>query len=261
MIINNIFHWGKFYSWVSSRVSRYPRNNLIMLNIKIKSSYRSFFGKLSELVSSRIIIFTYRIPDLNYYYVLALSSDPRASKYMNNLIRQDKLLRKSKIIKLNHFLLRDLLVIHGLKSTCEFHKLIEDNNVSLLVPYTFYRGIREYNVIGIREDLEKYLKNVKSYYGDDLVEWQRYEDLKTPELIKYMLKNSMLSVLMDKLTEQEIKVLKAAYYGGYFNYPKNSRQSDIGEQLNISKVTISIHIRKALKKILADVLDIFSFIN
>lgn len=148
-----------------------------------------------------------------------------------------------------------------MKSTCEFHKLIEDNNVSLLVPHTFYRGIREYNVIGIRENLEKYLKNVKSYYGDDLVEWQRYEDLKTPELIKYMLKNSMLSVLMDKLTEQEINVLKAAYYGGYFNYPKNSRQSDIGEQLNISKVTISIHIRKALKKILADLLDIFSFIN
>ena len=51
-----------------------------------------------------------------------------------------------------------------------------------------------------------------------------------------------------------MKVLKTAYEGGYFNYPKNSRQTDIGSMLDRSKVTISIHIRKALRKIVSDVI-------
>lgn len=236
-------------------------NGLSMLSIRVRSSYSSFFGKLSELSKSRIVIYTYKLTGSGYYYVLALSSNSRIGEYVDSIIRQDHILRRSKIVKIEHLSIDGTQIIHGLKSICEFHKLVEDNKVSLLIPYTFNGGVREYSVIGDHEHLKRYLDAIKKYYGDDLVEWNWSERLVASELANYMLKNSVLSILMDKLTDQEIKVLRAAYYGGYFNYPKIRRQADIGEELKISKVTISIHLRKALKKILSDLIRISNNMN
>jgi predicted DNA binding protein len=236
-------------------------DGLAMLSIRIRSSFNSFFGRLSELSRSRIVIYTYKIVDPSYYYVLALSSDSRIGEHVDNIIRRDHILRRSKIVRIEYLSLNDTYVIHGLKSICEFYKLVEESGVSLLIPYTFHNGVRSYSVVGSYERLNKYLEAIKKYYGDNIVDWIWNDRLEASELAYYTLRNSVLSILMDKLTEQELKVLKTAYYRGYFNYPKDRRQADIGEELNISKVTISIHIRKALRKILSELLYISSNIN
>jgi len=236
-------------------------DGLAMLSLRVRSSLNSFFGRLSELSRSRIVIYTYRIADPSYYYVLALSSDSRIGEYVDSIIRRDHILRRSKIVRIEYLSLNDIYVIHGVKSICEFLDLVEKSGVSLLIPYTFHDGVRSYSVVGSHERLKKYLEAVKKYYGDNVVDWLWNDRLEASELTHYMLRNSFLSILMDKLTEQELRVLKTAYYRGYFNYPKNRRQADIGEELNISKVTISIHIRKALRKILSVLLYISSNIN
>lgn len=234
-------------------------NKLSMLNIRVRSSYNSFFGRLSELSKSRIVIYTYKITRSNYYYVLAFSSNLRVGDYANSIIRRDHILKRSKIIRIKHYPIDGVYLFHGLKSMCEFYRLAEDNNVSLLIPYVFNEGVREYSVIGIYENLKKYLESVKRYYGNDLVEWYWDERLETDRLANYVLRSSVLSMLMDKLTDAEIKVLRTAYYGGYFDYPKARRQADIGEKLSISKVTVSIHLRKALKKILSELFQLLDY--
>jgi len=232
-----------------------------MLSVKVRSTYRSFFGALSELSGSRIVIYTYRVSPPGYYYVLAMSPDPRVGGYVDRIVRRDRLLRRSKLLRVEHLAVDGVSVIHGLKSVCEFHRLVEDSQVSLLIPYTFNRGVREYSVIGGRENLEKYLASVKSYYGEDLVEYEWREGEEVHELAARAVRSPILAMLLDKLTEHELRVLRAAYYGGYFEYPKERRQSDIGEELSISKVTISIHLRKALKKILSEILGAWSTTN
>ncbi|GAY25121.1 hypothetical protein ATG_03240 [Desulfurococcaceae archaeon AG1] len=232
--------------------SRLDIEDLGIVRVRINSPYNSFFGMVSELSDSRIIISTYRVLGSDDYYVLALSSEKDVGVYIDDIVKREKYVRRSKIKRLRYHYIDDILVIYGVKSKCEFLGLIEDSGVVLLTPYIFYKGAREYLVLARRNMLHRYLDNVEKYYGIGHVEWRELSD--PEDLVKSILGGSILSIIADRLTEQEVRVLKTAYEGGYFNYPKNSRQTDIGSMLDRSKVTISIHIRKALRKIVSDVI-------
>ena len=53
------------------------------------------------------------------------------------------------------------------------------------------------------------------------------------------------------LTDLERKILQAAYHMGFFNYPRNVSLDDLAKEFNISKATINIHLRNALRKLLS----------
>ena len=231
---------------------RLDKGDLGVVSVRINSPYNSFFGKVSELSGSRIVMSTYKVPGSDSYYVLALSSDKGVREYVGEVAKHEKYVKRSKIKELRHHYGDDMLVIHGVKSRCEFLGLAEDSRVILLMPYIFHRGTREYLVLGRRGSLNKYLDHIERYYGMGHVEWRELSD--PEDLVKSILGGSILSIIADRLTEQELRVLRTAYEGGYFNYPKDSRQADIGSMLSISKVTISIHLRKALRKIVSDVI-------
>ena len=74
-----------------------------------------------------------------------------------------------------------------------------------------------------------------------------------------LLKRTMLSIIFEKLTDIELKVLQLAYKYGYFDYPRRVSQELIGASMNLSKVTVNIHLRKAFKKIVEELMRIKEF--
>ncbi|MET1160812.1 MAG: helix-turn-helix domain-containing protein, partial [Thermoprotei archaeon] len=184
----------------------------------------------------------------------ALSSKPETLKVARKLVSYDHYLRKVKIKKITYHYANDYTVIYAIKSMCEFYKLIEENKISILSPYLFNKGRREYIVIGSSKAVANYLADLRNYYGEDNVTWQA---LALEDLVKELVKTSILNLIEEKLTSSEKRTLLIAYKYGYFDYPKNAKQEDLGSVLNLSKVTISIHIRKALKKIMNQIIGIF----
>ncbi len=69
-------------------------------------------------------------------------------------------------------------------------------------------------------------------------------------------KRIALSVILDKLTTNEIEVLKQAFISGYFDYPRQMNLDALASSLRLSKVTVSIHLRKAVRKILEEIMRI-----
>jgi len=126
----------------------------------------------------------------------------------------------------------------------------------LFIPYIFNSGSREYIAMGPKEAMETYLSQVSKYYTPENVDFIYINTAK--DLINLLVKNSFMSVLTDKLTSSEMRILKNAFEMGYFEYPRSMRQGEIGTLFNLSKVTVCIHLRKALKKIMEDVIQFMS---
>uniref|UniRef100_A0A7J3Z963 HTH bat-type domain-containing protein n=1 Tax=Ignisphaera aggregans TaxID=334771 RepID=A0A7J3Z963_9CREN len=101
-----------------------------------------------------------------------------------------------------------------------------------------------------KENVKTYIEHIKQYYGDDNVEHILIDTIEKFSLI--LLRESLLNIVLDKLTPAEQKVLREAFRTGYFEYPKSAGQHEIGFTLGLSKVTISIHLRKAFRKIVKD---------
>lgn len=221
--------------------------------IRVKNTRNSFFGKVSELTNSKILMYVYKIPSSDHYLVLALSYGKDIDKIVKQLIINDYYLRKRKIIKIKYLKIGRLHVLYGLKSICEFYKLIEENNVQIFTPYVFNSGSREYIAMGPRDVMETYLSQISKYYTSGNVEFTYINTAK--DLVNLLSKNSIMSVLTDKLTSSEMRILKNAFEMGYFEYPRNMRQGEIGSLFNLSKVTVCIHLRKALKKIVEDMIQ------
>jgi PAS domain S-box-containing protein len=53
------------------------------------------------------------------------------------------------------------------------------------------------------------------------------------------------SELDDRLTVRQMEVLRMAYFGGFFEWPRESTAEEIGETLGVSQPTVSRHIRAA----------------
>lgn len=57
------------------------------------------------------------------------------------------------------------------------------------------------------------------------------------------------------LTDIERKILQTAYRMGFFNYPRGVSLDDLAKEFNISKATVNIHLRNALRKIISSYLN------
>ncbi|ADY01449.1 Bacterio-opsin activator HTH domain protein [Vulcanisaeta moutnovskia 768-28] len=56
---------------------------------------------------------------------------------------------------------------------------------------------------------------------------------------------------MYELTDIERKILLKAYHDGFFNYPRSTNLNNLAKEFNMSKATVNIHLRNALKKIIS----------
>ncbi|MFA9416625.1 bacterio-opsin activator domain-containing protein [Natrinema sp. HArc-T2] len=58
--------------------------------------------------------------------------------------------------------------------------------------------------------------------------------------------------ILDGLTDRQLTTLRLAYYGGFFDWPRESTGEEIAEAMNISPPTMHQHLRKGLKSILGE---------
>lgn len=58
--------------------------------------------------------------------------------------------------------------------------------------------------------------------------------------------------ILDELTDRQLTTLRLAYYGGFFDWPRESTGEEIAEAMNVSPPTMHQHLRKGLKAILGE---------
>jgi len=62
--------------------------------------------------------------------------------------------------------------------------------------------------------------------------------------------NDLRTAITDTLTERQAAALNAAYFGGYFDWPRDSTAEEIADALGISSPTLHQHLRHAQRKLL-----------
>ncbi|EMA38750.1 bacterio-opsin activator domain-containing protein [Halobiforma nitratireducens] len=58
--------------------------------------------------------------------------------------------------------------------------------------------------------------------------------------------------ILDELTERQLTTLRLAYYGGFFDWPRESTGEEIAEMMDVSPPTMHQHLRKGLKTVLGE---------
>ncbi|QLG48599.1 bacterio-opsin activator domain-containing protein [Natrinema halophilum] len=62
--------------------------------------------------------------------------------------------------------------------------------------------------------------------------------------------------ILDRLTDRQLTTLRLAYYGGFFDWPRESTGEEIAEAMDISPPTMHQHLRKGLKSILGEFFEV-----
>ena len=63
------------------------------------------------------------------------------------------------------------------------------------------------------------------------------------------------STLANELTDRQLEVLRAAYFSGYFGWPRDASGEEVSEQLDLSSATFHEHLRAAEDKLFGTLLD------
>ncbi|WP_254764841.1 bacterio-opsin activator domain-containing protein [Natrinema marinum] len=58
--------------------------------------------------------------------------------------------------------------------------------------------------------------------------------------------------ILDRLTDRQLTTLRLAYYGGFFDWPRESTGEEVADAMDISPPTMHQHLRKGLKAVLGE---------
>ncbi|QFU84980.1 bacterio-opsin activator domain-containing protein [Natronorubrum aibiense] len=58
--------------------------------------------------------------------------------------------------------------------------------------------------------------------------------------------------ILDQLTDRQLTTLRLAYYGGFFDWPRESTGEEIADAMDVSPPTMHQHLRKGLKTVLGE---------
>jgi len=229
-----------------SRISLLPKD-VDMVYVEIRKPSRSFFGKLSEYGMTKISLEVIKVCETPIYLVFA--HFPTSDLSNRHLREYRHILSRSSghIKKFRWWNDGKVTYILAYKTRCDFMRMAEENRVSILSPYVFERGVRKYVAVGRRENLLKYFEDLRRHYGAELVSYTSISD--SCYLSSVLVGRSIPTVVTNKLTSNELNVLRSAYNAGYFECPRKADLNDLSKSLGLSKVTVDIHIRKAVKKI------------
>lgn len=223
--------------------------------VEIRKPSRSFFGRLSKVSSASISLEVMKLTGSSDYVVFAYSFSNNVGNYIEKL-RPSLRTPESHVKKIRWWSEGKLTYIVAYKTRCDFLRLAEASGVNILTPYVFERGFRKYVVLGTREQLSKYFESLKNFYGRGNVV---YSPIDTADYLSMILaRRSLLSIITDKLTPNELNVLRQAYSTGYFDHPRRTNLNELGRYLGLSKVTVDIHIRKITKKVFEEILRFVS---
>ncbi|NGM71529.1 PAS domain S-box protein [Natronolimnobius sp. AArcel1] len=92
-------------------------------------------------------------------------------------------------------------------------------------------------------DVRAFVRTIdRAHSGTELLA-RRERDRSTPSA------RAFDTELRDRLSERQLRTLEAAYYGGFFDWPRASTGEDVAESLGISQPTFSRHLRVAQRKL------------
>jgi predicted DNA binding protein len=180
-----------------------------------------------------------------------------AIAYTNGILEPEKLKEsyqseKNKFIKIERLSKSTETCFLAIKERCEFYELIENYNVALSIPYIVRDGKRIFCVYGEESDLDKYIENLKAFYGEKNTVVEKTTPIRC---IQGYMHDAMRAYMFSQLTSREKEVLFKAYYNGYISSRRRIKLDELAEQLNITKPTASLMIRKTVEKILKKLLE------
>ncbi|WP_158056743.1 PAS domain S-box protein [Halorussus halophilus] len=98
-------------------------------------------------------------------------------------------------------------------------------------------------------DVRSFVEMVESKYDDaELVaRRERDQSVQTDQQFR--------ETLEDRLTNRQLEILRAAYYGGFFEWPRESTGQEIAESLDVSQPTFNRHLRLVERELFSLLLD------
>ncbi|MGC8987777.1 helix-turn-helix domain-containing protein [Infirmifilum sp.] len=129
------------------------------------------------------------------------------------------------------------------KSLCEFYKYTLQSNRFTFFPYVLKGGIREFYIVS-KEKPKEITFNL-SRHGDVIL----LERLPLNTAIRNTGQLSLKIAISDILTPQQRNILKKAYTLGYYDWPRKISLSELAEEFEISKATLSEHLRRGEQKL------------
>ncbi|QLG48533.1 GAF domain-containing protein [Natrinema halophilum] len=80
-------------------------------------------------------------------------------------------------------------------------------------------------------------------------------ELRSKQTVERTWPRDVRSELRERLTERQLEVVRLAYYGGYFESPREQSGEDVAETLDISPAAFYRHVRTVQRKLFAVVFD------
>ncbi len=229
---------------------RILNKDLEIYYFEVISISRSFFGILSRETNSSILLNVSPLPYENKYLVFAYTySDIK--DYVRKIYMRYKSMERY-IKSLRAYRINRGTLIIAVKEACPFIEIALKHNIIVVSPYIFDRGVRKYLVVGTPDNINEYIFHVVERYGRNNTFIERVRNV---ERLKKFIAIQKFNNILDKLTRRELEVLRKAYELGIFDYPRRIDLDTLSKELKISKVTISILIRKSLKKIIEDIFN------
>lgn len=154
--------------------------------------------------------------------------------------------------------LRDLRLVSESDETCRFEATATDQSfvATLLDQGAVAQSItaqdgegRVVVTLAPGADVREFVEMFQTKYPNSELTARRTRDrrARTPHEFK--------AVFEQQLTERQREVLQTAYFGGYFESPRQSTGSDIGEVLGVSQPTVNHHLRTAQRVLLGMLYD------
>jgi predicted DNA binding protein len=215
--------------------------------ISIKASTDSVFVKISKKIDSPIILYVDK-DDINQTYMVIIHTNLLEIGTVLNFLQKINMNEKTKILTVKEYRIsRDRYAL-ALKEKCEFYGILEEYNVRLMVPYVIRNGMRKFCIYGDKYNVEKYIENLKNYYGKSYVE---IKQMPFPVCVDNVIKLTSKNYLFSQFTPREYQILESAYNMGYVTQPRRAGGLEkFAGVINASKPTASIMLKKAIKKIL-----------
>lgn len=167
-----------------------------------------------------------------YIYVLNIDSLDQSQSivdYLMSCCLDVDIILKSK---------NQLIVEYKMKET-DFWKSIIKTASKVVFPIIARKGVENWLIL-----TENLFKNKKTKYFDvnlDALEWMIHHVNEISGLIK----------LVESLTPNQRDLIKKAYFGGYFEYPRGISIKDIAEDYGVSPNTIAKRLKNVEKKLIS----------
>lgn len=211
--------------------------------------YHSLLARATEISSS--ILYVYGITKSSDTVSLILSCD--FSDNHKSFEEFIKVLKSSPKVKNLTFIEKKTgaCLLYLEKKRCEFYDYTMHEGRIVFFPYTINAGVRSFYLL--TSDNTDNVTEFMLQHGK-LLEIRKTD---LADAILYTGKQMLKSELSSILTPMQKKVLMEAINKGFFEWPRRAKLEDLSRSLNLSKATISEHLRKAQQKIMEILSDNF----